>query len=254
MNDFSLDGERAIVTGAGRGIGQAIALGLARAGASVLLAARTVEQLTQTRELIERDGGASAILELDLAGRTDFADLVDEAESELGGDIDIVVHAAGIQRRAPAEEFPGESWARVLEVNLSAPFLLSQEVGRRQLARGDRGSHVFIGSLANVVGTSNAVAYNAAKSGLMGVVRALSKEWSGRGIRVNALAPGFIETAMTEDLLADAGKRAELLGRIPMGRFGVPGDLAAPAVFLASGASAYMTGQLLIIDGGYAAA
>lgn len=250
---FSLEGRRTMVTGAGRGIGRAIAVGLAQAGASLALTSRNIEQLGETRAMIARDGGKSFVVAGDLAISEGIPALVDQAEQALHGPIDIVVHSAGTQHREAALTFPHEAWEHVLRVNLTAPFLLSQEVGRRQISRGMPGSHIFVASLASVLGLADLVAYTAAKSGLMGVVRALSKEWSGAGIRVNGVSPGYVETAMTKEVFADPEKRQKLLSRIPMERFGTPGELAAPAVFLASDASAYMTGQLLIIDGGWAA-
>lgn len=150
--------------------------------------------------------------------------------------------------------FPLDAWERVIQVNLTAPFLLSQEIGRRQIAAGRPGSHVFVASLTSILGLPNLVAYNAAKAGLMGVVRALSREWAAHEIRVNGISPGYVETAMTKDLFAEPEKRQKLLDRLPTGRFGTPEELAAPTVFLASEGSAYMTGQLLVIDDGWAGA
>lgn len=251
---FSLEGRTAIVTGAGRGIGQAIALGLTSAGARVALVSRSVEQLEETRAIVEERGGTAAVVAADLSSIHEVVRLIDEAESALGGPIDIVVHSAGTQHREAALTFPVEAWDRVLQVNLTAPFLLSQELGRRQIAAGRPGSHIFVASLTSILGLPNLVAYNAAKSGLMGVVRALSREWAEFGIRVNGISPGYVETAMTKDLFADPVRRQKLLDRIPTGRFGTVEELAAPTVFLASEGSAYMTGQLLIIDGGWAGA
>ncbi len=251
---FSLRGRRALVTGGGRGIGRAIALGLAGAGAAVGLVSRSAEQLEATRSVVDEAGGLAAALPADLADAAAIPALVDQAESALGGPIDIVVHSAGTQHRSPAVSFPHEAWEHVLGVNLTAPFLLSQEIGRRQLERGAPGSHIFVCSLTSVLGLPNLAAYNAAKSGLMGVVRALSVEWSRAGIRVNGISPGCVETAMTQELMADPVRNAQLLDGIPMGRFGTPEELAAPAVFLASDAAAYLTGQLLIVDGGWQAA
>lgn len=254
LDAFSLSGKRALVTGAGRGIGQAIAIGLTQAGASVVLTSRSVEQLAQTKAVIGHNGGSAHIVESDLSSGDGIPALVDAAERELGGPVEIIVHSAGIQHREPAVTFSADAWNRVMQVNLMAPFLLSQEIGRRQIEGGMLGNHIFVASLASVIGIDNAIAYNASKSGLMGVVRALSKEWSRHGIRVNAIAPGYIETAMTRDLLANDEKRQNLLNKIPMERFGVPQDFGGPAVFLASEASAYVTGHLLFVDGGTAAA
>ncbi|QNO38311.1 SDR family oxidoreductase [Protaetiibacter sp. SSC-01] len=245
---FSLEGRRALVTGAGRGIGRALALGLAEAGARVAVAARSDHELAETVAVM---GGASHALVTDLAEPGAPEALATRAEESLGGVVDIVVHAAGVQHRAPAEAFAADDWRRVLELDLTAPFLLSQAVGARQLEAGRAGSHIFIASISSVLGLPNIAAYSAAKSGLMGIVRSLSLEWSGRGIRVNAVGPGYIRTRLTAELLDDPERSERMRARIPMGRFGVPEDLVGPTVFLASDASAYTTGQLLMVDGGW---
>lgn len=253
LEQFRLDGKRALVTGAGRGIGRALAIGLAEAGAEVVASARSGDQLDETVAMIERSGASASVLATDLGAMVDAAECVNDAERFAGGAIDIVVHCAGAQHREPAVTFPLEAWERVMAVNLRAPFLLSQEIGRRQLESGATGSHVFIASLTSVLGLPNLVAYNAAKSGIMGLVRAFSREWSGSGIRINGLSPGYVETRMTRDLFAQPRQVERLQQRIPMGKFGTAEELAAPCVFLASGASSYVTGQLLIVDGGWAA-
>jgi NAD(P)-dependent dehydrogenase (short-subunit alcohol dehydrogenase family) len=184
----------------------------------------------------------------------DVASMVDAMEAELGGVIDVVVHAAGVQHREPAEQFAAEEWDRVLRINLTAPFRLSQEVGRRQLAGELKGSHIFIGSLTSLLSIPDAAAYTASKSGVYGLVRTLSTEWSGRNIRVNGIGPGYFRTALTETVFADEKRYQKMLDRIPMGRFGDPEELAGTAVFLASDASSYITGQLLMVDGGWTAA
>lgn len=248
---FSLEGKRALVTGAGRGIGRAIATGLALSGAKTALVARNGEQLAEATTAIKSTGGHAAAVTADLSDHDRVDTLTDEVEAALGGPIDVVVHCAGTQHREAATTFPFDAWERVLQVNLTAPFVLSQEIGRRQIALGMQGNHIFVCSLTSVLGLPNLVAYNAAKSGLMGVVRALSREWAEHGIRVNGITPGYVETAMTKELFDDPERRQKLLDRIPAGRFGTPEELAAPTVFLASEGSAYMTGQLLIIDGGW---
>ncbi|WP_120004451.1 SDR family NAD(P)-dependent oxidoreductase [Nesterenkonia muleiensis] len=248
---FSLQGRRAIVTGASRGIGRSIALAIASAGAKVALTARGAEHLSETCSWIAKEGGHAEVVPADLSDHRRVPELADRAEEALGGLIDIVVHCAGAQHREAAVGFPFEEWERVIQVNLTAPFVLSQEVGRRQIAAGLPGNHVFVCSLTSVLGLPNLVAYNAAKSGLMGVVRALSREWSQHDIRVNGISPGYVETEMTKELLADPVRRQKLLDRIPANRFGTTEELGAPTVFLASEGSAYMTGQLLIVDGGW---
>jgi NAD(P)-dependent dehydrogenase (short-subunit alcohol dehydrogenase family) len=251
-NPFSLQGRRALVTGAGRGIGQAIAVALSDAGADIVLTSRSREQLEETQKRITDAGGSAEIVQGDLSQAERLTELVDAAEER--GPLDIVVHSAGAQHREPAVTFPKAAWDHVIGVNLTAPFLLSQEIGRRQLAHGRKGSHVFVCSLTSILGLPVLVAYNAAKSGLMGVVRALSREWSSKGIRFNGVSPGYVETAMTAALFKDPAKRQRLLDRIPMGEFGTPEQLGPPTVFLASEAAEYVTGQLLIVDGGWAGA
>ena len=251
LERFSLAGKRALVTGAGRGIGAGIAAGLAEAGAAVALVARDESQLRTVAAAI---GGGAAALPADVSETAALPGLVDRAEAALGGGIDVVVHGAGIQHREQAADFDADAWERVIAVNLSAPFFLSQEVARRQLDRADPGSHVFIGSLGSTLGLPEIVAYTASKSGIMGVVRTLSLEWAARGVRVNALGPGYVRTELTRALFADPERREALLRRIPMGRFCATEELLGAAVFLASDASSYVTGQLLMVDGGWTAA
>lgn len=246
---FALDGRRILVTGAGRGLGAGIASGLVAAGGTVALLARSKEQvLTTAAEL----GPAARPVVCDVQGPA--GEIVDLAEDALDGPVDVVVHAAGVQHRQAAENFDPSAWDRVISVNLTAPFHLSKEIGVRQLARGSGGSHIFIGSLASLLSVPGAIAYTASKSGLFGVVRGLSTEWSGRGIRVNAIGPGYFRTELTKAVVDDPIRGREILSRVPMGRLGDPADLANVATFFASDASAYVTGQLLMVDGGWTAA
>jgi 2-deoxy-D-gluconate 3-dehydrogenase len=250
LSMFSLDGKRALVTGAGRGLGAAMAKGLAEAGASVALVARSEDELARVSESIT---GATAVVPADVSDVDGLIDLVDRVDGALGGPIDVVLHAAGVQHRQAAEEFGRDDWDRVLELNLSAPFFLSQEIGRRQLAAQRPGSHIFVGSLASQLSVRSTVAYTASKAGIYGVLRNLSLEWSERGIRANGIGPGYIRTELTKALVDDPVRARKLLDRIPMGRLGQPSDLVGAAVFLASDASAYVTGQLLMVDGGWSA-
>ena len=246
LDRFSLSGRRILVTGGSRGLGQAMARALAEAGARVAAVARTPVQ-------DDPDGG---VLNLtgDVADTAHPGDLVDRAEHALGGTVDSVVHAAGVQHRAPAVDFPIEEWERLVRVNLTAPFVLSQEVGRRQIDEGIEGSHIFVASLTSTLGLPNIAAYGATKSGVLGVVRSLAVEWADHGIRVNAVGPGYFRTALTEALFQDDEARERLMTRIPQKRFGNPDDLSGALVFLTSDASAYVTGQLLMVDGGWTAA
>ncbi len=246
----ALAGRTVLVTGAGRGLGRAMALGVAGAGATVVAVARTAGELAETAALA--DPGRVHVLPWDLAAPDTADDLVAGAQ-RLAGPLHGVVHAAGIQHRSPAADFPADAWQRILTVNLSAPFFLSTAVHRAQAARGESGSHVFIGSLASSIGLRDVAAYAASKAGVLGVVRALAVEWAASGARVNCVAPGYIRTALTEDLFADAERAAWVAGRIPMGRLGEPADLAGAIVFLLAEASAYITGQLINVDGGWLA-
>jgi len=252
MNEsFSLTGRRALVTGGSRGLGRAIAAGLVDAGARVAVISRTsIEVEAAAAEL----GPTAFALAADISVAGAEVTVVDQVEEILGGPVDIVVHAAGIQHRQAAEEFDPEQWERVLRINLTAPFMLSKEIGARQLANGRKGSHIFIGSLTSTLSIPDVTAYTASKSGIYGVIRSLSTEWSGRGIRVNGIAPGYFRTELTEAVFADTERYQKMLDRIPMGRFGNPEELAGTAVYLASEASSYTTGQLLTIDGGWTAA
>lgn len=248
--DRPLDGQRALVTGGGRGIGRGIAEAMAAAGARVAVASRTREQVE--RAAAEIDGASGHVFDVaDFAGIPAF---VDGVEAALGGGITTVVHAAGAQHRQRAEEFDLDAFRHVIEVNLIAPFALSQEIGRRQLEAESGGQHIFIGSLTSFISVPQISAYGASKSGVLGLVRSLSSEWSHAGIRVNGIAPGYIRTELTEAVFTDEDRRRTNLARIPMHRFGEPSDIAGVAVFLASKASGYVTGQMLPVDGGWLAA
>lgn len=244
---FNLDGRRAVVTGGGRGIGKAIAQALGEAGAQVALVSRTAAQLEQATT--EVPGSVAVCADVMDA---DPVDLLDRCEQALGGPVDIIVHAAGFQHREPSVDFPIEQWDRLIKVHLTAPFVISQELGRRQLAAGRPGSHIFIGSL-NIYQTvvPDIPAYSAAKSGVAGVLRAFSLEWSGRGIRCNGIAPGWVITELNRGKFDDQEWASRTISRIPMGRVGQPSEIGSVALFLASDASSYITGQMLVVDGGF---
>lgn len=243
---FRLDGRRALVTGANTGIGQAIALGLARAGAEVTLAARS--SLDETLALLAAEGLAGRPFPMALDAPAAAAARLAEA-----GPLDILVNNAGVIRRADSVDVAEADWDAVMDVNLKAVFFLSQAFARAALARGARGAIVNIASLLSFQGGVRVPAYTASKHGVAGLTRILANEWAAQGINVNAIAPGYIETNNTEALRADPARSQAILERIPAGRWGVASDIAEAAVFLASPAAAYVHGVVLPVDGGWLA-
>lgn len=244
---FDLNGRTALVTGGSSGIGQAIAAGLAQAGADLVLLADTAE-MEESVALVESCGRGVEIVVLDLSRTGDIeAGLADVLARR---ELDVLVNAAGIIRRQPAEQFSDDNWRDVLDVNLTAAFVLCRLVGRPMLERG-YGKVVNVASLLSFQGGSLVTSYTASKHGLVGLTKALANEWAPRGVQVNALAPGYIRTRTTDPLRTDPARSAEILSRIPAGRWGEPGDVAGAAVFLASPASDYVSGHVLAVDGGW---
>jgi 2-dehydro-3-deoxy-D-gluconate 5-dehydrogenase len=244
---FDLSGRLAVVTGASRGIGFAIAEALAASGADVFAVSATIGPGSEIEKAVMGHGRRF------LSRRVDFADR--DAVAELGAEleslpVDILVNNAGTIERAPAADHPLELWDRVLAVNLSSQFVLTQAVGRGMLARG-RGKVIFTASLLSFQGGINVPGYAAAKSGVSGLVKALANEWAPRGVNVNAIAPGYVATDNTQALRGDPERSRAILERIPAGRWGRSEDLAGAAVFLASPASDYVSGVILPVDGGW---
>lgn len=248
LNWFDLSGKVALVTGASTGIGAAIALGLARAGADVICHARD-GRARETSERVRELGRRSLALSADLGQRADQESLVSEALKELGR-IDLLINNAGMIRRSPATDYADEDWDQVLEVNLTAPFRLARRVGKQMIERGS-GRIVNIASLLSFQGGILVPAYAAAKGGLAQITKSLANEWASKGVNVNAIAPGYIVTNNTEALRADATRNRQILERIPAGRWGEPDDIAGAAVFLCSDAARYVNGQVLLVDGGW---
>lgn len=246
---FGLAGRHVLVTGAGRGLGQGIAVSAALAGAAVTAVARSADQLERTAALIRDQGGECVPYVADVSDVDALPDHV--ATVEQRRPIDGVVHAAGMQIRKPAVNYTVDEWRQVQRVNAEAPFFLSTAIARAQRAADRPGSHVFIGSLTCTIGLPNGALYAASKSALLGVARVLSTELAGHGIRANVVGPGYFPTELTRDLLAVEANRQRILGRIPMGRMGTPADLAGTVVFLLSDAARYVTGQLINVDGGW---
>lgn len=247
---FSLEGRTALVTGANTGIGQGIALALAQAGATVVAAGRS--SMDETAALIAQAGGTCLPLAVDLQQPGIAGDAIARAGA-LAGPLDILVNNAGIIRRADALDFGEDDWDEVMNLNLKANFFLAQGFARAALAAGRGGRIVNIASLLSFQGGIRVASYTASKSGLAGLTRLLACEWAGRGINVNAIAPGYIESNNTQALRADAERNAAILGRIPAGRWGKPSDIGGAAVFLASDAAAYVHGAILPVDGGWLA-
>jgi 2-deoxy-D-gluconate 3-dehydrogenase len=250
---FSLAGKTALITGATRGIGAACALALAQAGAACILVVRPGSTDTRTADAIKAVGAPVALVECDLSDLDGVRTLFDRALELAPGTeraIDILVNCAGIQRRAPAVQFPESDWDDVIAVNLKAAWLLSQSAGKHMVPRR-RGKVINFGSLLTFQGGLTVPAYAAAKGALGQLTKALSNEWSQHNVQVNAICPGYIATDMNEKLLADPTRLRQISERIPAGRWGAPNDFAGPVVFLASDASQYVCGELLVVDGGW---
>lgn len=247
MNAFDLTGRRAVVTGANTGIGQAIAVGLAGAGASVVGVARS----DQT-ETARRAGDRFTAWTADLGAPMATAEAVDKIWAE-AGPVDILVLNAGIIRRADAVDMSEADWDAVMDLNLKGVFFAAQALARHALAEGRTAKVIPIASVLSFQGGIRVASYTASKSGLAGIVRLLANEWAAKGINVNAIAPGYVETNNTEALRADAERSSDILKRIPAGRWARAEDVAGAAVFLASPASDYVHGIVLPVDGGWLA-
>lgn len=248
MNLFDLSGKKALVTGSSRGIGRALAEALLEAGAEVVINGVS-ERVFSTAKALGSTGRKVFPIQADLSQRTQVKRLFDETIAVLDR-LDILFVNHGIQRGHAAEDFPLADWDLVVEVNLSSMFMLDQLAGRHMLEQGS-GKIVNIASLISIIGGRRVPAYAAAKGGVVQLTKALSNEWAGRGVTVNAVVPGFIHTDLTEDLVKDPDEGASLLARIPVNRWGVPDDLKGVAVFLASKASDYVSGAVIPVDGGF---
>ena len=245
---FRLDGQVALVTGSSVGLGAGMATALAEAGADLIL--HDLRPALETeRKIRELCPVRTVCLTADLSKRDEGDRLVAQG-TEAMGKIDILVNNAGIIRRAPAVDYKDEDWDAVLEVNLTSVFRLSRAVGRQMLARG-HGKIISVSSLLAFQGGITVPAYAAAKGGVAQITKSLSNEWAGRGVNVNAIAPGYMATDNTSALRSDPVRSRQILERIPAGRWGVPEDLGGVAVFLASRASDYVHGHVLVVDGGW---
>lgn len=244
---FNLEGRVALCTGASRGLGRAMAVGLAKAGADVALVART--PLPEVVAEIAATGRQVRVYPHDLADIDGLPDLVARVKADFGH-IDILINNAGVQSRHKATEFPKKDWDFVIGVNMNAVFFLCQEVGKVMLAQG-RGKIINIASLLSFQGGLTVPAYAAAKGAVAQFTKSLSNEWASQGVNVNGIAPGYMDTEMNTALLADPTRSRQILERIPAGRWGKPQDMVGAAVFLASPASDYVNGTILTVDGGW---
>jgi 2-dehydro-3-deoxy-D-gluconate 5-dehydrogenase len=252
LDDFKLDGRVALVTGSGRGLGQALAVGLAEAGADVALL--DVVSLDETREQVSALGRRCHTLSYDLseADAGLAGKIVSECASELGR-LDILVNNAGIIRRAPALEFSEEDWEDVVRINLSSLWYLSQAAAKRFVEQGGGGKIINLASVLSFSGGIVVPSYAATKAAVANLTRALANEWASLGINVNAIAPSYFSTSMTSALRGDAERAEALLARIPAGRWGEPEDLKGAVVYLASDAASYVHGATIPADGGWLA-
>lgn len=252
LSAFSLEGKTALVTGGSTGIGQAIAIEFAKTGANVAITSHN-HGATETCQAVQAFGKECLALQLDLAviSSQKVSRTFDEIESKLG-QVDILVNSAGIIRRGPAHEFSDDDWQAVMAVNLDAVWKLSREAGKRMLKQGS-GKIINIASLLSFQGGITVPAYTASKHAVAGLTKALANEWAPSNIQVNAIAPGYIATKVTQALRDDETRNRQILERIPAGHWGKPSEIAGAAVFLASDAASYVQGHILSVDGGWMA-
>lgn len=250
LDDFSLKGKTALVTGCKRGIGKAIAVGMAEAGADIVGVSASLEPKgSDVEKEVEALGRSFKGYQCDFSNRKDLYSFIEEVYTD-HDKIDILVNNAGTIKRKPAAEHPDEYWDEVLEVNLTAPFVLSREFGKKMLEHGG-GKIIFIASLLTFQGGILIPGYASSKGGIGQLTMALSNEWASQGVNVNAIAPGYIATDNTAPLRADKERNEAIRGRIPAGKWGQPRDLVGAAVFLSSAASDYINGTIVTVDGGW---
>ena len=250
LDQFKLDGQIALVTGCKRGIGKAMAIALAEAGADIVGVSATLEtQGSQVEQAVTARGRQFKGYACDFGDRPALYRFITQVKGDFP-QIDILINNAGVIIRTPAVEHPDEYWDKVVEVNMSAQFILSREIGKEMVSRG-KGKIIFTASLLTFQGGILVPGYAASKGGVGQLAMALANEWAGQGVNVNAVAPGYISTDNTEALRNDPERSQAILARIPAGRWGEPEDFAGPVVFLASAASDYMHGTVILVDGGW---
>ncbi len=251
---FDLSNQVAIVTGSGRGLGASIARGLAGAGASVMVCSRTQAEVERIAAEIVGNGGKAAAVVADTSDRASCQHLIDQTISKFGK-LNVLVNNAGIDSISSAEDLTDDAWERVVNTNLKGYFICSQLAARQMLAQGSGGSIVNNSSICSIIGVNGLTVYSATKGGVNQLTRVMAVEWAKRGIRVNAIAPGYFDNIMQDATAehASSDKQKQVIAFTPMGRRGQPEELIGPAIFLASEASSYVTGAILFVDGGYTA-
>jgi 2-deoxy-D-gluconate 3-dehydrogenase len=251
LDKFKLEGRVALVTGASRGLGQGMALALAEAGANVALVARTKSSLEETGRMIAQAGSKAHIIPADLSLINEVQRVVRETIAQFGK-LDILLNSVGTQIRKPAVEVLEHEWEYLIGVNLKSVYFLTQAAAK-EMIKVNKGKIINITSLTSFIGLSNVSIYGASKGGILTLTRQWAIEWAKYNINVNAIGPGYYKTALTADLFKEAEREKWVLSKIPLGRIGMPEDLAGAAVFLASEASDYITGQIINVDGGWLA-
>ncbi|MEH6726491.1 MAG: glucose 1-dehydrogenase [Hyphomicrobiales bacterium] len=250
---FDLSGKLALVTGASRGLGRSIAIGLAEAGATVAITSRNLSALDDTVSEIQRAGGKAIPMVLDVSDVSGMTGQMSDLAAQLGDGLDILVNNAGYEEVCPSLDVSEDVWDRIVDTNLKGAFFCARNAARMMVETGRGGAIINVCSLTSYVGVPTAVPYGSSKSGLLGMTRALSTEWAAHRIRVNAIAPGYFRTELTDQFYQDEDWQKAMLEKIPLGAFGDADDLKGAVVFLASDASNYITGQCIGIDGGYLA-
>lgn len=250
LEKFSLKGRSGIVTGGGSGIGKAIAKGVVQAGAEIVIAGRNKGRLEEVSEELRKSGGPVIPFQADVSKMDEIQSLVDRTVKEFGK-IDFLFNNAGINRRSPPEDFTEKDWDDVINTNLKGSFFLAQAVVRVMISQKRKGKIINTASLTSVQGGKRIVAYAASKGGIVQITKSMANDLAKYNILVNAIGPGWVNTELTEPLRQDKERNTEITGRIPLGRWADPEELAGAAVFLASDASDYVTGQVIFVDGGW---
>lgn len=249
MDLFNLEGKTALVTGCKRGIGFAMAEALAEAGADIIGVSASLEKGSEIEKAVRKQNRNFKAYQCDFSSRKDLYSFIEKVKSE-NSQIDILVNNAGTIMRKPAAEHPDEFWDKVIEVNQNAQFILTREIGKEMIAKGS-GKVIFTASLLTFQGGITVPGYAASKGAIGQLTKAFSNEWASKGVQVNAIAPGYIATDNTQALRNDQKRSESILARIPAGRWGEPMDFKGPVIFLASAASNYMSGEILVVDGGW---